>query len=134
MNNLIDAMRVKVTEGRVLFLLCLALCVGANWSLFKWNAGFSVALVLGFIVVAQECISAYFESGSDDPLQVKIVLLMTAGYCALFGMCLWKWNDLVGGELIVGFLTFARKLQKEYFRLNIAPAVTPPAVQTPVAK
>jgi hypothetical protein len=108
-------MTAKITEGGVLMMLAMALCGGAIASLIKWNGGYSIALVTGFVIFAQKTIGAYFKSDSDDPMQSAIILLLSIGYCAMFGVSLWKWNEMVGGELIGGFALFLNKLSDEYF-------------------
>lgn len=104
-----------ITEGRIVYLLSAAFAVGAATSIVQWNQEYSVALVTGFIVFAQETISQYFASGNGDPIKKKIVVMLAIGYCALFGLVQHYWNPVIGGQLIAGFMLFSRKLGREYF-------------------
>ena len=117
---------VELTEGRIVFLCLLALCMAATFSLISWNPQFSVALTLGFVKLADRLITAYFDNDSDNDLKKKIVFLAAFGYCAIFGVSLWKWNDFVGGSLITGFLFFVDKISSKFFG---TPQTEPPTTK-----
>lgn len=124
----ITATIMKKANGRIIFLMMAFLTGGSVFSLIRWNQSFSAVLVLGYITLAQENIGAYFESDIDDDMHNRIVYLLSFGYCLLFTICIWRWNEFVGGELLAGLMLFIRRICKGYFNLPIVTlkVLTPP--------
>lgn len=106
---------LTLTQGKILFLLSVAFAAGACWCLWLWWQAFSILLITGFISFAQDSISAYFESDSDDPWIERTVFIIAIGYVALFFICMWRRNEMAGGELFGAFILFLGKIRKETF-------------------
>lgn len=109
----------RLTEGTIIYLGSVSLAIAVICSLIQSNQAISMSLCLGYVLFAQQVISAFFEGKSDDDkIKRRIVMVLMIGYIAIFGVLLWRWNDLVSGSVTTGYLFFIQKLGKSYFGIT----------------
>lgn len=124
----------SITEGRIVFLLVWTLCLGAAYSLCRWNHDAATALVTAFVMVAQLCLKWFFQNPMEDPGHTAVVLMCAVGYCLLFSVSLILWNVAISGELIGGFSLFVLKIAEEYFGQKPAVPTNAPETRTETTK
>ena len=121
----------EIVEGGIVLALTLALASAACFSLVRWNAAISFTLITAYIVLAQDVLTSYFDNHDDDIMQSLVVVMATAGYIVLFSVSLYLWNTEIGSELAGGFVLFASKLIKGFFKPSPPGGGSPTTANTP---
>jgi hypothetical protein len=121
--------KIDTTKGRIVFMLAYGLCACSCYCMFKWNNAAAI-IVLGYVIVAQTGVNAYFQHPSDDHYKRFIVTFLALGYCIILYLSLQLWNDNVTHEIASGIALFILAIVKEYYTVDESGAVlpTPPTV------
>jgi len=112
----IPAKTYQFTEGLIVFLLIYALLGVAEFSIVTWNEVLSDVVVLGFVVLAQLCMTRYFANPVEDDQQKAIVVLCAIGYALLLVQTARIWNEKLSYGVATGFVLFVTKLAEGYFK------------------
>ena len=121
-----------IPQSFLLFLMTVALTAGACRCLRIYWQAFSLVLISGFIIFAQEAISKYFEHPAPDKWIQYSILVASVGYAMMFYFCIVWTNETAGAEIFGGFILFLRKLLKESMNgYHDTPPVSPATTTEP---
>lgn len=124
---------ITTTKGHIVFILAYSLAAMACYSLFVWNTTAASLLVLGYVIVAQTGVNAFFQHPSGDPYKRFIVVFLALGYVIIGGLSLRLWNENVTHEVLSGLSLFVLAIVKEYYTSDESGGTLPPptSISTP---